>query len=358
MRSRLRLGSLITASLVFLMGITSWLLAYRADRDTLLSNATPINVQTCSVRDYWWLSKNDVVLCQRDENEHRLFTFTILNVDDLSRRPLVQLSNYVNRSAGSCIDCYFYVSPDGRSLLWDENCNTSQYQSLAGSDIDGTRVFRFRTSFKELHWSSDCQHWVEFVPSKDSDRYSAVVKRKRGVPENVSILPIAPKSPLDSTGCSSGKLLRGDRFLIDTTWQRGVQSLLQVEFLELDLGRRGSVMCKYSVHLPENDAIEDIVYSPKGDRVAWLIARSSVAPIDAWLQRLIPSYKVPQLHTVGVWISQINGNDMHELGHVTTNSSPYEGNPTRIVPQDVRWLPDGKHLSFSYNGNLWRTISD
>lgn len=72
-----------------------------------------------------------------------------------------------------------------------------------------------------------------------------------------------------------------------------------------------------------------------------------------WLSvhRLIPKFNPRPIYTESVWISRTDGHGMQELGHVPTHLDE-NGTPQDLL-RDVRWLPDGRQISFVYEGTLY-----
>ncbi len=110
-------------------------------------------------------------------------------------------------------------------------------------------------------------------------------------------------------------------------------------------------MHRYSVHAPlnghfanSNPWYQPSVLSPQGDRLAWLIVREYTPPGQR-KQRMI-----------GLWVSRLDGSGMQEIGHMDyqPNDFGHRGyEPKKEVPQHLRWTPDGKRLSFQYQGALY-----
>ena len=68
-----------------------------------------------------------------------------------------------------------------------------------------------------------------------------------------------------------------------------------------------------------------------------------------------------------LWVSRIDGSGMHEIGAMPPQMVlQNQGGPSDMetgehlwgppVPRLIRWLPDGKHVSFVYKGDLY-TVS-
>ena|SRR5579871_5556216 len=91
--------------------------------------------------------------------------------------------------------------------------------------------------------------------------------------------------------------------------------------------------------------------SPQGDRLAWVLILDNAPPEPAWLQRLRSWFGQGKQRTMGLWVSGLDGSAMREIGHIAYR-------PGDEVPQDIRWTPDGKRLSFLYKGALYTVPVD
>lgn len=62
-----------------------------------------------------------------------------------------------------------------------------------------------------------------------------------------------------------------------------------------------------------------------------------------------PSRKKTPTPVEDIWISRANGKHLREIGYVRQEEGPDAG----TALYDLRWLPDGKRLSFEHNDALW-----
>ena len=91
--------------------------------------------------------------------------------------------------------------------------------------------------------------------------------------------------------------------------------------------------------------------SPYGDRLAWLIIYEIRPYGPAWMQRILTFLGQHKHKVIGLWVSRLDGSHMHEIGHL-----PYQ--PDEEIPQQIRWAPGGKRLSFVYKGSLYTVPAD
>ena len=133
----------------------------------------------------------------------------------------------------------------------------------------------------------------------------------------------------------------------------------------------GSAAVKQVVHAPPgltfaacNSASGDSAQiSPQGNRVFWLFHSRAYTPsFRALLRRFNPRVEAPAYQWMSLQVSRLDGSDMREVGGVTVEMNllrttqagmPTTGRSCQDEIQDVRWLPDGEHLSFCCHHALY-----
>jgi len=100
--------------------------------------------------------------------------------------------------------------------------------------------------------------------------------------------------------------------------------------------------------LPAGTTVEALIYSPQGDRVAWIIDRDWVSPF-AFLHRWLPRYAPKPRRTASIWVSGPMGENLHEIGHILFHPKRQQF----CLIDYVRWQPDEKNLSFVSNDILY-----
>jgi hypothetical protein len=75
-----------------------------------------------------------------------------------------------------------------------------------------------------------------------------------------------------------------------------------------------------------------------------------------WMQRIFAFVKFKAFVATELWVSQLDGSQMHKIGHVAELLE--DDDATDFLLSDLQWLPDGKRLSFEYNDGLWTVPAD
>ena len=147
--------------------------------------------------------------------------------------------------------------------------------------------------------------------------------------------------------------IRPDGTLVTVGWDGDPEAISQADIFAIAPGKHGSVR-KFKIHMPSYVVLVDLAFSPHGDRIAWVLMQTHPSPASALLHRILPMVKLVPKTVTGLWVSQIDGSNLHEIGHLDNPSGP-----NKIPPIDyVRWLPDGKKLSFVYRDALYTVPAD
>jgi len=105
--------------------------------------------------------------------------------------------------------------------------------------------------------------------------------------------------------------------------------------------------------LPSDAMVEALVYSPQGDRLAWIIDRDVPSPF-AFLSHWFPRYAPASRRTTSLWVSGTLGENLHEIGHLS-----FQPRRQQFCLLDyVRWQPDEKTLSFVSKDFLYTVPAD
>jgi hypothetical protein len=107
------------------------------------------------------------------------------------------------------------------------------------------------------------------------------------------------------------------------------------------------------IRLPQGEhyPTEDVELSPPGDRLAWLI---HIMAEPSLVQRMLSRW-MPWLEArshIELRTTKLDGSDVNRIGYIELHYlQPYEDD--YAGPGGLRWLPDGRRLSFVYQGGLW-----
>jgi hypothetical protein len=124
--------------------------------------------------------------------------------------------------------------------------------------------------------------------------------------------------------------------IIMRTW--GQSDEQGVELRDVNLLRNQRAKSQYFTRLPMRSFIKSVRYCAQADRVAWLLCEDKPrGPAKA-----------------GLYVCNTDGSDFREIGSVRGKVVPYN----LWEPNDLRWLPDGHHLSFVFHKSLYMVAVD
>lgn len=103
--------------------------------------------------------------------------------------------------------------------------------------------------------------------------------------------------------------------------------------------------------VPPGMAVQDLRLSPRGDRLAWKLSQPATPRLPDLLSRWFPSIKPPAKTLLSLWVSRADGREMHKIGSIERREETNE--LFMLEPDDIRWTPDGKRLSFIYRNALY-----
>jgi hypothetical protein len=130
--------------------------------------------------------------------------------------------------------------------------------------------------------------------------------------------------------------------------------------VDATLGGPRAAIRKLSVPLPGAWTYSAGVLSPRGNRIAWVMAVTDPLPgIMRW-NLLAGLFGVESKSHVGIWVTDLRGQVFRCVGVLPpaavkeplsiANFTPTDA---RDWPSGLRWLPDGKQLSFFYKNALY-----
>ena len=141
---------------------------------------------------------------------------------------------------------------------------------------------------------------------------------------------------------------------------RNLQASRHICFFEFGLDSMRPNVREYTIELPkgengyENNVAlasgEEVELSPRGDQVACLLHRQIELPVQRWFSRLLPSMHAASHLYTELRITNLDGTGERTIG--TIEFKPGRGTGSDERPFGMHWLPDGRHISFIFNGSL------
>lgn len=236
------------------------------------------------------------------------------------------------------------VSPDGLWLFCGEGitCRT-----------DGTQVVPHEGGISStgVVWAADSRHVldVSFLPSKPAPNGSfSIYDVARVKPVGRYPIPVTYRSN-QTTGNTT--------FTPDLNYEQAVVTedgyfVAPGRAPEADPPNRTLFRWKLTaptletltMRPPTDMAIMEFAVSPRGDRIAYLVAGAARAPYPDLVYRVFPFIKRPP-SIEALWISRLDGSEMQMIGSVTTGHL-----------SALKWLPGYRQVSFIYSNEALYTV--
>lgn len=397
---------------LILIGIAAVMPLFLWGERPLLARATSTGLIVC--RPYYWLSGQEILILGYTGGgfggAHPMrYHIASKTTTDL---PLLKdlLATFPSDSKT------IRIAPGGDRLL----CSTNRAETYVAR-IDGTEFHEWRTSLPQsgFEWDPAGRYWLSFLGSysasaagfysPDIQKCSQVLvhdtagpfqrcqwwigKKKRPVALHIvedrkshqsdtstQSWPLSAQSPLGAGQCdlSQARLLTRKRLLAVSAPPQSTVLMgkppLPAETYEMNLRSQGTLARRLPAFRSPGATVEEWVFSPHGDRQAWLVVNPRVWTGPSWLLRLWRLFAPPQSPQYEVWVSGLQGTERHEVGRVSIAQLPPSRPMNRsgtlisglILPvtvspgevHDLRWLPDGKRLSFIYHRLLYTVPPD
>ena len=110
---------------------------------------------------------------------------------------------------------------------------------------------------------------------------------------------------------------------------------------------------KWQVQAPSWCSKGQIVFSPQADRILWIVEKKPSA-FTVWIERMRLGKKQAVVGDEAVYVSRTDGSGMKELCSAPAEKRKWRGLVLISKPlSDIRWLPDGKRISYVYKDSLY-----
>jgi hypothetical protein len=240
------------------------------------------------------------------------------------------------------------------------------------ANLDGTAFHHVASAqFSELFWADE-RYLVVYISTNPSkllihDPRRIEPDRTIGVDSAEALRMIKARDQVASGG-------QPYQYTQDPIWQPG-DSHFKIEAISLpgDLKPADKQTHTYSIKMPPGNTMVDPRFDVQTGRALWVITTSQIPPpskIDQLMRFVIPSYHTHPVTRTTLWVSNLNGSSMRELGHIACHAGAPDGlihikfgNSVpnrlsvveRVEPEmyDSQNAPDGRHISFGYDGSLY-----
>ena len=250
------------------------------------------------------------------------------------------------------------LSPGHTWLIWNNHRTGDMYPFPAAAHLDGTHYREWGSDKDESGFFLDDQHYVQ----ETGDRAFSVVVRDLQNPKNdredstpeqakAILARYAVKHPVFITMPEPDSDVRGTPSSTDIEVYR-IQDRLQSVHAEGNEGQGAPTpIHTWKLKFPIVATLQHGEVSPQQQAIFFDRVTSQLSPLLVWLHRMIPKFNPKPTITEALWVSRSDGRGLREIGYVPAHLNE-DGRPTDGL-QNVRWLPDGKHISFIYHSTLY-----
>jgi hypothetical protein len=344
------------------------------DLSTRLTNTSewmlPAGADVAPYETYNWVSNDTVLYFVRVGEEGEVLAG--FNVRTGRETRYLKVSRWWNNDGN--YKKQIEVSPDGHWVIWDAGYGDDHdYHQIQGARLDSSGHFtvpRLSRGMDEkaqtyeycsIEWLPDSRTFTEVGVTTPVNSPSGAKPRQdcgwfRSIDHPQIAVPIRTPSPYtdphDWTRLPSGK------FVSVEVGPPGAQPAndwppKSFQLAEIAPGSNKPAST-WTISLQKNLEYEDMAISPQGDQIAWLLTAPQTSLWDRLVARLWPRHQVVAQHITRLMVSDLHGKNWTEIGRIIL---PPEGSDEAEswmdrAPNELKWLPDGKHVSYIYRHEL------
>lgn len=356
-----RRGWRAVIGLVMLAGVVAVL--WRAwPRERLLLNvAQPVVGIDTTLQDACWLNDHQLLIVTSEDRESRYSDWKgvveRLDITTGTRERQTPLTNLLLRTTKDPWPSvgHFEVSPDGVWLEWQAYWgHGASRPSERIAQLDGSHYRAWDFCHSDETIFVDSQHLVRlssFAPFIVCDLQDPHKDRKCPKPEQAQAVlaqyALKRSFQISASGSQSDTS-------VDIETYRTIDILQREKDAISDRQQEIEPVQRHKVALPPGAMLRDAKVNPQQQAVVYQLEITHTNPLSSWLHRLMPRFSSEPPVTEGLWVSRADGQGLHEIGHIPIQPNTDEADEaTEGVFADLKWLPDGKRISFIYRGTLY-----
>lgn len=279
---------------------------------------------------YLWLSDGKILFI---DNTPKGYTARVRDVKTGQDKPYKGKGTFFGDRPIN--DTIFRLSPDRKRLLWVSN------NAIISTDENGTKLGHWDRQrgqgIYNKEWMPDSSHWVEAI-EKSNGTYAKI----HGISEEDK-----PEQKLQGLGDGIFLGFTSRKTLLTVPSEVPYTSPGQYEIVETLLDGKTKPQ-KTKFPFPQDSSIQNVAVSPQGDRLLWsVITNQPPNFLSKWLDRFRPLLPSEDELIFTFWTSDLDGKQLKRIGTIVVedDSDPF--------PEDMKWKPDGKQVSFYYKDKLY-----
>jgi len=243
----------------------------------------------------------------------------------------------------------FEASPDGVWVQWHAFEHHSDRDLLHASQLDGTHHREWDHDVPAESFFVDAHHLFQETPPKAilGNLLDSKQDREYHKPEQAMgfLTPYIRQKPIFIEVDHPSEDVPGMEIPLKTY---RTEDQLRSFFL-FDSPREALKPIEtHRFKLPEGAELYRGEASPSQKSILYYIHASRTPPFLTWLHHIFPHFRTEPTPTEELWVSRSDGQGVREIGHVRVLADP-----GHTFLGDIRWLPDGRQISFVYRGMLY-----
>ena len=255
----------------------------------------------------------------------------------------------------------YEISPDGKRILisnrWKQG--NSFQNELYLSDIAGDRneaIFK-SAAFEYLPricWQNDSSSWYEIGSFTPVDpKYFAEKHDLVGKKIWLNSIEVAPKEMYSFQTWGFMSPVYGRKLISTTSRADSHGKYVFHGIREIDVTNANAPR-EYPFPMGQStDYFRSVRISSDGKRYAVIVFRPSQAPQKSFLGKAVQWMTGASMDTVSIYVANLDGTDVHEVAFVRNSELPKAQIGLWSRLDSLRWAPDGKHLSYILDNNLY-----
>jgi len=290
---------------------------------------------------YHWLSRDRLLYLSEGKQYDDLLCLENLRTGEKTTFPTVSKM----WSEDGTYKRWIEISPDGQWILWKGDFYDSDYHGYYEARRDGSAKFNVSRSgfpsYSSVQWMPDSRHFIE-----ETGRYVknyefkplTMVMRSVDAPHVTQTL--SRKEAAIYSGWYAGwttHILPG-RHVLRIKASNDAFPPRKYVLEKYAMVSRPKLLNRWTISIPPTEERSEMQPSPDGRRIAWIV----ITPADDH-----------EAQRVALCSSSSDGSALQEIGHILSPAAEASEPPFERYPNEMKWLPDGKHLSFIYKNTLY-----
>ena len=226
------------------------------------------------------------------------------------------------------------VSPDGQWIFWAVVSRGVQAGPLHNAKSSAVQQLEPRCYY---YWMGN-DRLLEFSFRPTTPKPWVARVRDRVTGRAISTRTLSTQTPPGDEAAWGGRVLTSQDQWLYPPDTRHYWNSASVPVCVTSIWNDGRKPQVFTVMLPVHRSLVECVVAPRGDRIAWVLEISPSSPQNLAGREL------------GLWVSDINGRNMHLIGTVFEKAVPYDNHQGF---EYVSWSPGENILGFLFQLALW-----